>query len=110
MVLAIGAGFATAYHQNDIANALSLVQGAIQSGYARGLDNQSDRIGPEYMVDAGYDPRQAPAVWKAMIRKIGDSPTNVFRSNHDNNATRRSYLMNELKKHYFRLDYAQFRT
>lgn len=110
MALAIGAAIASAYRQNGIANVLTLVQAAMQNGYARSLENQSDRLGLEYMVDAGYDPREAPRVWKAMTRKLGDAPTNFFWSNHDNNSTRRSYLMNELKNNYSRLDYARFRT
>ena len=110
MALAIGAAVAAAYQQNALSDALTLVQAAIQSGYARGLENQSDRLGLEYMVNAGYDPREAPRVWKEMTIKRGDAPTNFFWSNHDNNATRRSYLMNELKNNYVSLDYARFRT
>ena len=108
--LAIGAAIAAAYGQNTLGNALTLVQVAMQNGYARGLENQSDRLGLEYMVNAGYDPREAPRVWKEMSKKLRDAPTDFFWSNHDNNATRRSYLMNELRNNYARLDYSQFRT
>ena len=87
-----------------------MVEGAIRNGYSRRLENQSDRIGLEYMVDAGYDPREAPAVWKAMARKLGDAPTDFFWSNHDNHSTRRSYLMGELKNNYAQLDYSKFRA
>src|SRR5262249_7804383 len=83
--------------------------GALIDGYQRRLENQSDRLGLEYMVNAGYDPREAPRVWKAMTNKLGDSPTDFFWSNHDNNATRRSYLMNELKTNYSTLEYPRFR-
>ncbi len=110
MALAIGAAIASAYRQNGIANALTLVQAAMQNGYARSLENQSDRLGLEYMVNAGYDPREAPRVWKVMTKKMGDTPTDFFWSNHDNNSTRRSYLMNELKNNYSRLDYSKFQT
>jgi Zn-dependent protease with chaperone function len=108
--LAIGAAIAAAYGQNAIRDSLILVNAAIVSGYARTLENQSDRLGLEYMVNAGYDPREAPRVWKEMTNKLGDSQTNVFWSNHDNNTTRRSYLMNELKLNYANLRYSQFRT
>ena len=108
--LAIGAAFAAAYGQNALRDTLQLVQGAIQNGYARNLENQADRLGLEYMVAAGYDPREAPRVWKEMTNKLGDAPTDFFWSNHDNNATRRSYLMNELKNNYADLDYSALRT
>ena len=54
----------------------------------------------EYMIAAGYDPREAPRSWKAMALKYGDRPLNFFWSSHDNNATRRSYLMAELRNNY----------
>jgi len=57
------------------------------------------------MVKAGYDPREAPAVWKLMAKKNGVQATNFFWSTHENQATRRSYLMNELKNNYRDLDY-----
>jgi hypothetical protein len=62
------------------------------------------------MVRAGYDPRQAPAVWKLMTKKYGLQVTNVFWSSHENQATRRSYLMNELKNNYRGLDYSTLKT
>jgi len=109
-MLAIGAAIAAAYGQYAVQDALTLVQAAMQNGYQRNLENQSDRLGLEYMVNAGYDPREAPRVWKEMTNKLGDSPTDFFWSNHDNNATRRSYLMNELKNNYGTLEYSQLQT
>jgi len=108
--LAIGAVVAAAYGQPGVEDVLTMTMGAMQNGYARSLENQSDRLGLEYMVNAGYDPREAPQVWKAMTKKLGDRPTNFFWSNHDNNATRRSYLMSELRNNYAQLNYARFRT
>ena len=58
------------------------------------------------MVAAGYDPRQAPTVWKLMARTNGVQSTNFFWSSHENEPTRRSYLMNELKNNYRDLDFA----
>jgi predicted Zn-dependent protease len=80
------------------------------NGHQRQLENQSDRVGLEYMVDAGYDPREAPAVWKLMAKTNGVDATNFFWSSHDNAPTRRSYLMNELKNNYRDLDYSALKT
>lgn len=104
--LAILGAVAAAYGQYDLSNLVSMVQGAIQNGHSRSLENQADRVGLEYMVSAGYDPREAPRVWKLMTKKYGLQTTNVFWSSHENQATRRSYLMNELKNNYRDLDYA----
>ena len=87
----------------------NLVNAAIVSGHSRSLENQSDRVGLQYLVNAGYDPRQAPAVWKLMTKKYGLQVTNFFWSSHENQATRRSYLMNELKNNYRDLDYTGLR-
>jgi Zn-dependent protease with chaperone function len=106
--LAIGlAGIvAAAYGLETLSDIADLVNGAIVNGHQRQLENQSDRVGLQYMINAGYDPRQAPAVWKVMAMESGDEGTDFFWSSHDNHATRRSYLMNELKNNYRDLDYA----
>lgn len=96
----IGGIAAAAFGLGGVQNILQLTLAAMVNGYARRLENQSDRIGMEYMVAAGYDPREAPRVWKVMSKKYGDAPTNFFWSNHDNNATRRSFLMVEIRRNY----------
>lgn len=108
--LAIGSLVAAVAGKYAIRDLLDLTSAAIANGYSRNLENQADRLGLEYMVNAGYDPREAPRVWKEMSQKLGDQPTNFFWSNHDNHATRRSYLMNELRNNYANLDYSRLRT
>jgi hypothetical protein len=104
--LAIGALIASAYGYNVIGDALTLVGNAMVSGYARTVENQADRVGLGYMVAAGYDPMEAPRVWKLMAQKLGDQPTNYFYSNHDNHVTRRSFLMWAIRNNYPQLDYS----
>jgi hypothetical protein len=108
-VLRIGSAVAAAYGKRDLANLATLAEAAIRNGYSRSLENQADRIGMEYMIAAGYDPREAPRVWKVMSQRLGDYPTNFFWSNHDNNTTRRSYLMAELKNNYSNLDFDSYK-
>ena len=104
--LQIAGAVAAGFGQYDLANLASMIEGAIRNGYSRGLENQADRVGLQAMIAAGYDPRQAPAVWKLVTKKYGDGPTDFFWSSHENHATRRSYLMNELKNNYRDLDYS----
>ena len=106
IAIGIAGMFAAAYGLETLSDVADLVNGAIVNGHQRTLENQSDRVGLQYMINAGYDPRQAPAVWKVMAQETGDDPTDFFWSSHDNHATRRSYLMNELKNNYRDLDYA----
>lgn len=88
---------------------LNLTLGAMVNGFQRRLENQADRIGLEYMVAAGYDPREAPQVWKLMSQKYGDKPTIFFWSSHSNNATRRSFLMVKIRNDYSQLDLNQMK-
>lgn len=83
---------------------LNMTLAAMVNGYSRRLEDQADRIGLEYMTAAGYDPREAPRVWKIMSKKYGDMPNTFFWSSHSNNATRRSYLMVEIRNNYAGLD------
>ena len=109
--IALAGAIADAYGIPTLADMATLVNGAIVNGHQRVLENQSDRIGLQYMVDAGYDPRQAPAVWKLMAKTNGVQSTNFFWSSHDNAPTRRSYLMNELKNNYRGIvDYSPLRV
>jgi Zn-dependent protease with chaperone function len=108
--LALGSMVAAVAGKYAVRDLFDLAGAAIVNGYSRNLENQADRLGLEYMVDAGYDPREAPRVWKLMSAKLGDQPTNFFWSNHDNHATRRSYLMNELRNNYAGVDYSRLRT
>lgn len=110
LAIGIAGAFAAAYGLNSLSDLANLVNAAIVSGHSRSLENQSDRVGLQYMISAGYDPRQAPAVWKLMTKKYGLQPTNFFWSSHENQATRRSYLMNELKNNYRDLDYGTLRV
>jgi Zn-dependent protease with chaperone function len=109
MGLAIAAAIASAYGKYNLSDALTLTQAAIQNGYARNLENQADRVGLQYMTAAGYDPREAPRVWKQMTKKYGGQGTNFFWSSHDNNATRRSYLMNELRNNYEGVEFSSLK-
>ncbi len=102
--IAIGGLAAAAFGLYGVQNILTLVQAAMVNGYQRTLENQADRVGLQYMVDAGYDPREAPRVWKMMSKKYGDHPTNFFWSSHDNNVSRRSFLMLEIRNNYSALD------
>jgi predicted Zn-dependent protease len=86
-----------------------MIDAGIRNGYARSLENQADRVGMEWMLVAGYDIREAPRAWKAVSKKYGDHPTNLFWDSHDNNTTRRSYLMAELRNNYSDADFSRLK-
>lgn len=102
--IAIGGIAAAAFGLGGVSDILQLTLAAMQNGYSRRLENQADRVGLEYLATAGYDPREAPRVWKLMAKKHGDAPTNFFWSSHSNNAERRSFLMVEIRNNYSQLN------
>lgn len=105
--MSLGAAFLGGMGYGNMGDLINTIVAGIRNGYSRSLENQADRVGLEYMLEAGYDPREAPRVWKAMTQELGDRRTDFFWSNHDNNTTRRSYLMVELKNNYGGLDFDQ---
>jgi Zn-dependent protease with chaperone function len=62
-----------------------------ENGYGRNLENQADRIGLHYMVDAGYDPRESSHMWSLIDRRYGDNGGRFYWANDENNLERRSF-------------------
>ncbi len=100
IAIRIGAIAAAAMGVNVVPDVLDMTANAIRNGYSRKLENQADRIGLEYMVAAGYDPREAPRVWKLMAENNSVLISQLFWGRHDNHTLRRSYLMAELRNNY----------
>jgi hypothetical protein len=109
MALRIGGAVGAAFGGQGISNMTTLIEAGVRNGYARSLENQADRVGLEWMIASGYDIREAPEVWKAVSQKYGDHRTNFFWDNHDNNTTRRSYLMSEIRNNYADVDFSSLR-
>ena len=107
--LAMAAAAAASHSAHGVRDILNRKSAAIANRFARYLENQADRLGMEYMVAAGYDPREAPRAWEAMSVKYGDASTNLFWSNHGNNAARKSYLMGELRNNFAGTDFSALR-
>ncbi len=109
MALRIGGAIGAGFGGRGVADLANMVEAGIRNGYSRSLENQADRVGVEWMLASGYDIREAPRAWKAVSKKYGDHATNIFWDNHDNNTTRRSYLMAELRNNYSEVDYSQLK-
>lgn len=77
-----------------------VVERGMVSDYSRQLETQADRGGLAYMSAAGYDPREAPAVWRAIARNRADHDNRLFWESHSQNFSRRSYLEAELNLRY----------
>ena len=75
---------------------------AAVNGHGRNLEDDADRIGLHYMVDAGYDPYEAPVVWHRFNEHVQDQSAvaNWFFSDHSTHKARISNLTQEINAHY----------
>ncbi|MFQ5789507.1 MAG: tetratricopeptide repeat protein [Acidobacteriota bacterium] len=80
----------------------TLALAAAMNGHGRNLEDDADRIGLHYAVEAGYDPYQAPEVWRIFSRHTRDQNTvaNWFFSNHSTHRARISNLTREINGNY----------
>jgi Zn-dependent protease with chaperone function len=106
--LKIGSLVAAGMGYYSISNILNMVRTAMVQGYGRTLENQSDRLALQYMVDAGYDIREAPRVWKLVARTEGDGPT-FYWSSHDSDAERRSFMMVTIRNSFSGVDFSSLK-
>jgi beta-barrel assembly-enhancing protease len=60
------------------------------NGHGRGQESEADELGLEYLVNAGYDPREASGTFEQLLKEHGD-PSKVeafFYSSHPRNQER----------------------
>ncbi len=75
---------------------------AAVNGHGRNQERDADRIGMDYMVKAGFDPREGPIVFELLLKEHGDQSrvANFFYSSHPNNVERFETLSGLVKKQY----------
>lgn len=107
--LRVGAIASYAMGYGLLARTFAMTEQAMRVGYQRSIENQADRIGMANMIVNGFDPREAPRLWKISAMNFGNRKTNFFWSTHSSNAERRSYLMLTLRNTYAGLNYSDFK-
>jgi hypothetical protein len=80
----------------------------MQNGYGRRLENQAERLGLQYMIASGYDPREARRVWQLIDQKYGEDDGHLYWAGHDNNLERRSF-QTLLIQNYAGFDFASMK-
>src|SRR5262249_31822839 len=91
-----------AFVKTATALGLGMSVNAAVNGYGRAQEDQADRVGMRYMVEAGYDPTPAPAVWDIFNKTYGDQSKveNFLYGNHSTNAKRKKNQTEEIRRHY----------
>lgn len=97
----------------------SLGLGAMANSYSRDHESQADRVGLAYMVAAGYDPREAAAVWRRLAEAnragnavdgaVQSAQTFLF-SSHPAAMSRVRNINREIAANYSALDFTRLRT
>lgn len=108
--LRVGAIASYAMGYGLLASTLAATEQAMRAGYSRSVENQADRVGMASMIVNGYDPREAPRLWKISSMNFGDRKAEFFWSaTHSSNTERRSYLMLTLRNTYANLNYGELK-
>jgi len=73
-------------------------------GHGRGQEREADKVGMDYMVKAGYDPREGPITFELLLKEHGDQSriVNFFYGSHPNNVDRYETLTALVKEKYGR--------
>jgi predicted Zn-dependent protease len=63
---------------------------AAVNGHGRGQESEADEVGLGYLVNARYDPREAPRTFEQLLEEDSDQAplTNFFYGNHPTNVVR----------------------
>ena len=75
---------------------------AAVNGHGRGQEREADKVGMDYMVKAGYDPREGPITFELLLKEHGDQSrlANFFYGSHPNNVDRYETLSALVKDKY----------
>lgn len=72
------------------------------SGHGRANESEADVVGLDYMVKAGYDPREAPGTFEQLMKEYGDQTSiqNFFYGDHPTNKSRIEKLTGLVQSKY----------
>lgn len=72
------------------------------SGHSRAHESEADAVGLEYLVEAGYDPREAPRAFEQLLKEYGDPPPlkHFFYGSHPTNRARIATLTDLIETKY----------
>jgi len=103
----------------DLSQVARIGVGALSNVHNRGRESQADRVGLFYMVEAGYDPREAATVWRRLaeatkpanaIQAITRRADTFLFSSHPESAARARSINREIAATYGTTDLSRLKT
>lgn len=103
----------------DLGQVARLGVGALSNVHSRGRESQADRVGLFYMVQAGYDPREAAAVWRRIaeatqpanaVESVTRRAQTFLFSSHPEAAARARSINREIAASYAATDLSSLKT
>ena len=75
---------------------------AALNGHTRSNESEADVVGLEYLVKAGYDPKEAPKTFEQLLKEYGDKSAveNFFYGNHPTSQARIEKLTGLIRSKY----------
>ena len=69
-ILAIGLSVGGVPAGGDIFNLTQLLQVGFMAKHSRDNEREADKLGLDFLIKAGYDPKEAPKIWENIIKEI----------------------------------------
>ena len=69
-ILSIGLAATGVPAGGDIFNLTQLLQAGFMAKHSRDNEREADAIGLDFLIKAGYDPKEAPKVWENIIKEM----------------------------------------
>jgi len=70
VLLSIGLAVGGVPAGGDIFNLTQLLQAGFMAKHSRDNEREADKIGLDFLIDAGYDPYEAPKIWENIIKEM----------------------------------------
>jgi predicted Zn-dependent protease len=100
--MTVGSAAGVVPNSAAIGKAYEYSMSAAINGHGRNQERDADRIGIDYLVKAGYDPREAPITFELLLAEYGDQERlqNFFYGSHPSNQERFRTLSDLAKSKY----------
>jgi predicted Zn-dependent protease len=100
--MTVGSAAGVVPNSAAIGKAYEYSMSAAINGHGRNQERDADRIGIDYLVKAGYDPREAPITFELLLAEYGDQGRlqNFFYGSHPSNQERFRTLSDLAKSKY----------